>query len=290
MANIQERVKGMGLRKMVISALALIIIGTGIYYTAMYAVAYYNRDKLYASGTIEATEIEVASKVQGRVDSFAVDEGDIVKKGDIIASLESDELSASLDQAIAIEQTARVKLENSKKTYDRGTKLKKKRMISDQEYDTMKSAYDSAYSDFTRSTAARKLAQIAFNEATIRAPISGTILTKVADPGDLMAPFSTVVTMADLSVLDLMLYVPETKYGKIMLKDYVYINVDSYPGESFTGKVATISNKAEFTPKNIQTKEERTTQVFGVKVKIPNPDDKLKPGMPADAVIYLNSR
>jgi HlyD family secretion protein len=112
----------------------------------------------------------------------------------------------------------------------------------------------------------------------------------VADAGDLMAPFATVVTMADLSALDLMLYVPETKFGKVMLKDYVYIIVDSYPGDTFTGRVSNISNKAEFTPKNIQTKEERTTQVFGIKVKIPNSEDKLKPGMPADAIIYLNSR
>jgi len=283
-------IRTMDKKKLIKVIVILAVLGIGIYYAAIYGIAYFNRDRLYASGTIEAVEIEVASKVQGRVESFAVDEGDIVKKGDIIASLESSELAASLDQARAIELTAKVKLENSKKTYDRGTKLKKKRMISDQEFDTMKSSYDSANADYSRSIAARRLAEIAFNEATIRAPISGTILTKVADPGDLMAPFSTVVTMADLSILDLMLYVPETKYGKIMLKDYVYISVDSYPGETFTGRISNISNKAEFTPKNIQTKEERTTQVFGVKVKIPNPDDKLKPGLHADAVIYLNSR
>jgi len=290
MANIIERIKGTSRKTLLIRIVLLIILGTGIYYAAQYGIAYLNRDKLFASGTIEATEIEVASKVQGRVESFSVDEGDVVKKGDIIASLESSELSASLDQAKAIELTAKVKLDNSKKNYDRATKLKKKRMISDQEFDTMKSAYDGANSDYSRAVAARRLAEIALNEATIRAPISGTILTKVADTGDLMAPFATVVTMADLSVLDLMLYVPETKFGRVMLKDYVYINVDSYPGETFTGRVSNISNKAEFTPKNIQTKEERTTQVFGIKVKIPNADDKLKPGMPADAVIYLNSR
>jgi HlyD family secretion protein len=277
-------------KKLIKIIVILVVLGIALYYAATYTIKYLDRDKLYASGTIEAVEIEVASKVQGRVESFTVDEGDVVNKGDIIASLESSELSASLDQAKAIELTAKIKLDNSKKTYDRGTKLKKKRMISDQEYDTMKSAYDSANSDYSRAVAARRLAEIAFNEATIRAPISGTILTKVADPGDLMAPFATVVTMADLTTLDLMLYVPETKFGKVMLKDYVYITVDSYPGESFTGRVSNISNKAEFTPKNIQTKEERTTQVFGIKVKIPNSEDKLKPGMPADAIIYLNSR
>jgi HlyD family secretion protein len=283
-------IRTMERKKLIKIIVILVVLGIAFYYAATYTISYLNRDKLYASGTIEAVEIEVASKVQGRVASFSVDEGDIVVKGDIIASLESDELSATLDQAVAIEKNAQIKLDNNKKTFDRAAKLKKKRMISDQEYDTIKGAYDSAFADLTRATAARKLAQIAFNEGTIKAPISGTILTKVADTGDLMAPFSTVVTMADLSVLDIILYVPETKYGKIMLKDYVYITVDSYPGESFTGRVSNISNKAEFTPKNIQTKEERTTQVFGIKVKIPNSEDKLKPGMPADAIIYLNSR
>ena len=283
-------IKTMDRKKLVKLIVILVVLGIALYYAVTYAISYLNRDKLYASGTIEAVEIEVASKVQGRVASFSVDEGDIVNKGDIIASLESDELSATLDQAAAIEKNAQIKLDNNKKTFDRAAKHKKQRMISDQEYDTIKGAYDSAYVDLTRATAARKLAQIAFNEGTIKAPISGTILTKVADPGDLIAPFSTVVTIADLSVLDIMLYVSETKYGKIMLKDYVYITVDSYPGESFTGRVSNISNKAEFTPKNIQTKEERTTQVFGIKVKIPNSENKLKPGMPADAIIYLNSR
>jgi len=283
-------IRTMERKKLIKIIVILVVLGIAFYYATTYTISYLNRDKLYASGTIEAVEIEVASKVQGRVSSFSVDEGDIVVKGDIIASLESDELSATLDQAVAIEKNAQIKLDNNKKTFDRAAKLKKKRMISDQEYDTIKGAYDSAFADLTRATAARKLAQIAFNEGTIKAPISGTILTKVADTGDLMAPFSTVVTMADLSVLDIMLYVPETKYGKIMLKDYVYVTVDSYPGESFTGRVSNISNKAEFTPKNIQTKEERTTQVFGIKVKIPNSEDKLKPGMPADAIIYLNSR
>ena len=283
-------IKTMDRKKLVKLIIVLVVLSIALYYAVTYTISYLNRDKLYASGTIEAVEIEVASKVQGRVASFSVDEGDIVNKGDIIASLESDELSATLDQAAAIEKNAQIKLDNNKKTFDRAAKLKKQRMISDQEYDTIKGAYDSAYADLTRATAARKLAQIAFNEGTIKAPISGTILTKVADPGDLIAPFSTVVTIADLSVLDIMLYVSETKYGKIMLKDYVYITVDSYPGESFTGRVSNISNKAEFTPKNIQTKEERTTQVFGIKVKIPNSENKLKPGMPADAIIYLNSR
>jgi HlyD family secretion protein len=277
-------------KKRIIPIVVLIILGTVAYYAVQYGIAYMNRDKILASGTIEATEIEVASKVHGRIDSFSVDEGYIVKKGDVIASLESNELSASLDQAKAIEKSAQVKLENLQRNYKRAKTLIKKKMISDQDYDTIRSGYEAADADFNRATASRKLAEIAFGESTVKAPISGTILTKVADAGDLLAPYATVVTMADLSSLDIMLYVSESKYGRIMIKDPVDIMVDSYPGEIFTGKVISIANKAEFTPKNIQTKEERTTQVFGIKVRIPNADSKLKPGMPADAVIYLGAK
>jgi len=290
MANIIEKIKGTDRKTLIIRLVILAIIGTIAYNLAMYGLAYLNRDRIYASGTIEAVEIEVASKVQGRIDSFAVDEGDVVNKGDVIASLESSELSASLDQAKAIEKSAAVKLDNAQRTYKRAKSLIKKKMISDQDYDTIRSGYEAADADFSRSVAARKLAEIAFGESTVKAPISGTILTKVADTGDLIAPYATVVTMADLSSLDIMLYVSESKYGRVMVKDYVDISVDSYPGKTFSGRVASIANKAEFTPKNIQTKEERTTQVFGIKVKIPNPDGKLKPGMPADAIIYLNSK
>jgi HlyD family secretion protein len=95
--------------------------------------------------------------------------------------------------------------------------------------------------------------------------------------------------MADLTYLEMMVYVSETKYGRISLKDDVEITVDSFPGRKFDGKVKYISDKAEFTPKNIQTKEERVSQVFGVKIGISNSDLKLKPGMPADAVIYISN-
>jgi RND family efflux transporter MFP subunit len=161
-------------------------------------------------------------------------------------------------------------------------------MISDQDYDAVTSNYEAAESEFNRVSAARAVAEISYNEANIRAPISGTILTRVVEVGDLLSPYSTVVTMADLSNLEMMLYVSEARYGRIKLGDAVSVMVDSYAGQKFPGKVKYISNKAEFTPKNIQTKEERVTQVFGIKIEIPNPDNKLKPGMPADAVIYLS--
>jgi HlyD family secretion protein len=283
-----DRFRNMG-RKGIRNLIIIIVLVAAAFYSGFWAFnEYVNRDKITASGTIEAVETTVSTKVPGRIVSFSVDEGDTVQKGSVIASLESSELYANFKQAVAIESSAQIRYENAKRNYIRSKSLIKKNMISDQDFDSITSLYEAAQAELNRSSASRAVAEIAFNDSTIKAPISGTILTKAAEMGDLLSPYSTVVTMADLSTLEMMLYVPETKYGRVKLGDSVGIFVDSYRGTEFAGKVKYISDKAEFTPKNIQTKEERVTQVFGIKIEMPNPKMELKPGMPADAVIYLS--
>jgi len=283
-----KNIRNMSRRDLTKSIVFVLIALIVIYAGNMAIYQYINRDKISASGTIEAVETDVATKVPGRIFSFLADEGDTIKKGSIIASLEASELYANFRQTVAMEKSAQIRYENAKRNYTRAKSLKRKNMISDQDYDAITSNYEAAESDLNRSSAARAVAEISYNEANIKAPISGTILTKAVEVGDLLSPYSTVVTMADLSSLEMMLYVSESKYGRIKLGDEVDVMVDSFPNERFGGKVVYISDKAEFTPKNIQTKEERVTQVFGIKIKIPNPELKLKPGMPADAVIYLS--
>jgi multidrug resistance efflux pump len=91
--------------------------------------------------------------------------------------------------------------------------------------------------------------------------------------------------LANLDEVTLVIYIPENRIGQIQIGQPVEVSVDSFPGEVFTGRVATIAGEAEFTPRNVQTQEERVNLVFAVKVVIPNPDYALKPGMPADVVI-----
>ena len=98
---------------------------------------------------------------------------------------------------------------------------------------------------------------------------------------------SSLFQVADLSSVELVIYVSETELGRVKLGQEAEIKVDTYPNKSFEGKVIYISPQAEFTPKNIQTQEERTKLVFAVKIKIDNPDFELKDGMPADASIIL---
>jgi len=105
--------------------------------------------------------------------------------------------------------------------------------------------------------------------------------------GELAAPNFSLLTIADLDQVTLTVYVPENQIGLVKVGQTVHVNVDSFPERTFSGEVVHIASRAEFTPKNVQTKEERVSTVFAVKIGIPNPDHALKPGMPADAQVLV---
>ena len=125
------------------------------------------------------------------------------------------------------------------------------------------------------------------SDCYVTSPSSGFITKKFIEAGETAGMMSSLFQVADLSSVELVIYIPETELGKIKLNQQAEISVDTFPEKSFEGKVIYISPEAEFTPKNIQTQEERTKLVFAVKIKIDNPDFELKDGMPADAVIIL---
>jgi HlyD family secretion protein len=124
-------------------------------------------------------------------------------------------------------------------------------------------------------------------KATVTSPIDGILLTRNLEAGETVSPGSTVMTIGQLDVVDLVVYIPEDRYGEIDLDEKVSIQVDSFPGDTFKGTVAHISDQAEFTPRNVQTVEGRRATVYAVRLLVPNPEMKLKPGMPAD-VTFTN--
>jgi multidrug resistance efflux pump len=113
------------------------------------------------------------------------------------------------------------------------------------------------------------------------------VLETIGHVGELAAPGIALITLADLDQVTLTVYVPENRLGYIQIGQAVEVAVDSFPDRVFVGRVTRIANEAEFTPRNVQTEEERVNMVFAVEVSIPNPDHALKPGMPADAVIQV---
>lgn len=120
-------------------------------------------------------------------------------------------------------------------------------------------------------------------QCTLASPIDGVVLHQVLRVGELAAPAATILTVADLSTVTLVVYVPENRVGEVTLGKTALISVDSYPSRAFTGTVIRIGDQPEFTPRNVTTAEERLNTFYAVELELPNPERVLKPGMPADA-------
>ncbi len=142
---------------------------------------------------------------------------------------------------------------------------------------------EAARAQVASAKAALSVAEIQLARTELHAPFAGIVLSRNVEPGEVVSPSQEVFSMADLSRVDLKVFVGETEIGKIKPDQPVDVKTDTFPDKTYTGRVAFISPQAEFTPKIIQTHKERVKLVYLVKVSIPNPDLELKSGMPADA-------
>ena len=205
-------------------------------------------------------------------------------------------------------------LKDAEKNYRRFEDLFGKGVVAEKERDSMKLTYDVAKSRLAESESLLKLAQgnltkidaikqdveaaaaqikvsnAALNQAAIqldytqlKAPTDGVVTSRNIEPGETVTPGREVITISDLSRVDLKIFVDETEIGKVKPGQKVDVKVDTFPDKTFTGSVSFISPEGEFTPKIIQTKKERVKLVYLVKVSIANPNFELKSGMPADA-------
>jgi HlyD family secretion protein len=140
------------------------------------------------------------------------------------------------------------------------------------------------------SAAGLALADARLSQSILTAPVSGLVLAKHAEPGEMLAAGAPVVTIAVMSEVWLRGYIPETELGRVKVGQPARISLDTWPGRAFEGKVSFIASEAEFTPKNVQTEKERVKLVYRIKITLPNPKGELKPGMPADAIIETGAR
>jgi HlyD family secretion protein len=132
-----------------------------------------------------------------------------------------------------------------------------------------------------------KLNETQLSYTTLYSPISGVVLVKSGEIGEVVNPGTSIVTLADIENVWLKAYIPETDLSKIKWGQEVLVTTDLRPKKEYKGKISFISSQAEFTPKSIQTEKERVTLVYRIKVDIPNRGRELKPGMPADGKILL---
>ena len=146
---------------------------------------------------------------------------------------------------------------------------------------------DQAKANLNKATAGVELLKKNIRDCYVISPIKGFIVKTFVERGESVSPMSSLFEVSDLDEVELVVYVSEEELGYVKLGQKADVTIDTYKDKSYEGKVTYISSEAEFTPKNIQTKEERTKLVFAVKITIPNKDYDLKSGMPADAVIKI---
>jgi len=239
------------------------------------------------SGNIEGDDVRISFRVDGQIIELLTDEGKVIKKGDIVARLNTDELSKVKANAEAALKAAHYDFELSKLDYERAEKLLKAGAISVQQRDTAKTKFDADRSDVEQLTAQLELADTRLGFADLASPLDGFILVKSSLAGEVVQPGTPVFTAVDLHNIWVTAYINETDLGRVKLNQEAYVTTDTYPGKKYKGRLSFVSSEAEFTPKFIQTQEERVKLVFGVKVMVKNINDELKPGMPTDVKISL---
>jgi HlyD family secretion protein len=347
---------------------------------AGYSTGWFRHDAgLQGSGTVEARDIRVGSKVGGRIDQVLVREGDTVQAGQILITFDDKELLASLEQTRAAAEkaqrgyrpeeiaearaaAAQAKAEydqrkngyrqediaaakadldratadevRSQLDYQRYEALSQKDLVSKQQRDTAEANWKMALAQ--KENAQHKLdelklgyrpeeiasaearyhqaeatlerlengnrredieaakAAFAFDEARLRerqvlAPSAATVEVLDVRPGDLIPPNTPVATLLERDQIYVRIYVPETIIGQVHLGQKAEIRVDSFPNQVFQGVVEQINQQAEFLPRNVQTREERVHQVFGVKVRIDDSSHHVLAGMAADVKLQPNT-
>jgi len=250
------------------------------------------------SGTIEVDEAHVGPRFSGRVEKIFAREGDHLHEGQVIVQLDASELRARRDLAVAQIDTAvhdadaqEAQLVFLRDDARRQQELLQRRVVSSTDAERA----DSASKSQEKNVAAAKMrvaqarAQLAdiyaqLAEMQVIAPADSILEVLSVKPGDILAPpfNQEVATLLLTGHLWVRVYVPESWLGLIKLGEHVRVRVDSFPGKDFDGVVEQISRQAEFTPRNVQTVADRIRRVFGVKIRLPSDDDRLRAGMAAD--------
>jgi HlyD family secretion protein len=265
------------------AAVAIIVVVAGVAIVRGFLSHPHNAIKV--SGNIEATEVRLAFRASGKISELLVDEGASLKKGDIVARLDTDELSRVRNEAKAALDSAEYQHKLAADDYGRAEKLYEAGSISTQKRDAAKTTADSAKANVDAARAAFELAETRLGFVELASPLDSYVLVKSAEAGEVVQAGSTIFTIADLSDIWLTAYINEKDLGKVKLNEEAVIMTDSFPGKRYKGRISFISQEAEFTPKQIQTNEERVKLVYRIKIQVENPNLELKPGMPADGYI-----
>ncbi|MBN1824994.1 MAG: efflux RND transporter periplasmic adaptor subunit [Candidatus Eisenbacteria bacterium] len=242
-----------------------------------------------ASGSIEPVRVvEVKSKASGEILRMPVESGDRVERGAILVDLDRDEVRSSLAQAEADVEEARVRLRVAEARLTRSSQLSEAGLQSEEEHENVVLEHAQARTQLVKAENVLDLAKERFADATVRAPITGRVITKEVEEGQIISSATTQVsdgtlllTMADLTEVQIRTLVDETDIGLIQAGQEAEVTVDAYPRRRFLGRVIKVEPQAVI---------EQNVTTFPVLVRIPNEDGLLLPGMNADVEVRIDRR
>jgi HlyD family secretion protein len=265
------------------------------------------------SGLIEATEVIISSEVSGQLKNLNFGEGDQIHAGDIIGLIDTTTLALRLNDASALLQASETRVQSAalaieqatynyelaKKEFDRVEALVKSGSANVQQFDRLETALrqaslakkqavaarDAADADLLRARAGLDILKKQFSDCTPISPVAGTIVDKYVEPGELISPGKQLIKIAKLDTVWVKIYLPSSDLTRIKPGGLAKIDPEDGRTAPLEGTLTWISDAAEFTPKNVQTKESRADLVYAVKISIPNPETRLKIGMPVSVEI-----
>ncbi|MCK5126649.1 MAG: efflux RND transporter periplasmic adaptor subunit [candidate division Zixibacteria bacterium] len=260
------------------------------------------------SGMIEATEVIVSAQASGTIESLMVAKGDRIVSGDVIAIIDTVTSVLQLRQANAVRYAVLVKLsgdsliiekvrlskELAAKEFNRISRLLKTGSANQQQYDKVENSYSQAKlaektslvglrgteAELARVEAEIKLLEKRLSDCRPLAPLDGTIIETFVEAGELASPGKALIKIARLDTVEVKIYIPPSDLTRIKIGGQAEIDPEDGREAPIHGTIVWVSPKAEFTPKNIQTKEARADLVYAIKISIPNLDESLKIGMP----------
>ncbi|MDR3031303.1 MAG: efflux RND transporter periplasmic adaptor subunit [Holosporales bacterium] len=237
-------------------------------------------DDIILNGNVEIQDVNVSFRVSGRIKAVLFEEGARVKKGETLAVMDSDMCEAIVSYSKAKIEEAEINLNNCKKDYDRNVDLFKKKSVSEKLFDDICVKYKTAKAQRDAAASGYSLARIRLNDCVLKSPVDGIILTRNIETGEMVNSGVPAFSIMPDEKTKIKTFANEEVLAKIRYNDVVYVNIESNKNKKFQGHICFISSEAEFTPKNIETAELRTSLMYRIRVLIDDPAPELKQGMP----------
>jgi HlyD family secretion protein len=259
-------------------------------------------DVIFSSGSVEANTVTVSAQTGGRLLAKSLRKGDEVKQGDTLLMIERDLLDAKMNEletgiaaTLAEMDAARIDLANVRKNLDRLKQAYAAGSIPQKDMDNLTASFQSGDKRITALesklqtlNAQKATLAIQIGYTTVISPLGGYIQSDPVEIGEVVMTGSALFEIVNLSDTWVEIYINETEIPFVHLNDTADVYLDSDPQTPLKGTVSFISQKAEFTPRNVQTRKERVKQVFAVRVRVDNSTQRFKPGLPVD--VYLKKR